>query len=286
MMSKTKSGTWRGLRALYVLPLIGAVLACNAQTVTDYKVSENPQETKVETTSNVIKLDLRKDADGNVHYYVNGTETAFDGIGDAVLATWRGDYNDIVAIYSDPDIDYGYVDDIKNVLRGIKALKIMYTSKKGTSLDRRLPPSREHVEAVGGIYDDDPLSKCNPDNICVVRINAHDKVLYSTADGQLIVARDGQAGVDQFIADAAASIRQLEPNGIFSFQCDRSTSYETYVTYQEALMMAYSAAREEYATETYKKSLDALSDEERSAVFHAVPLNIHEAETKNGHSGR
>ncbi|MBR5054653.1 MAG: M56 family peptidase, partial [Bacteroidales bacterium] len=40
MMSKPKSVTLRGLRALYVIPLITAGLACNSQTVTDYKVSE------------------------------------------------------------------------------------------------------------------------------------------------------------------------------------------------------------------------------------------------------
>ena len=286
MMSKTKSGTWRGLRALYVLPLIGAVLACNAQTVTDYKVSENPQETKVDKHDNVVRLDLKKDADGNVQYYVNGSETAFDGIRDAVLATWSGDGSDLVSIYSEPDIDYGYVDDVKNVLRGIKALKIMYTRKKGAAVSRRLPPSREAVEAVGGFYDDNPLAKVSRDNICIVRINSADRAIYSTADGQLIVATDDQAGLDQFIADAAAAIRQLGRNGIFSFQCDRGTSYETYVAYQDALMSAYNTVREEYAMETFNKSMDALSEEERASVLWNVPVNIYEAETKNGRVGR
>ena len=286
MMSKPKSVTWRRLRALYVLPLIAAVLACNAQTVTDYKVSENPQETKVDKHDNVVHLELKKDADGNVHYYVNGSETALDGIGDAVLATWSGDGSDLVSIYSEPDIDYGYVDDIKNVLRGIKALKIMYTSRKAAPVSRRLPPSREAAEAAGMPLIEDPLATVSRDNICVVRINSADKALYSTADGQVVVATDDQAGLDQFIADAAAAIRQLGRNGIFSFQCDRGTSYEAYVAYQDALVSAYNVVREEYAMETFNKSLDALSDEERAAVLSAVPVNIYEAETKNGRVGR
>ena len=45
MMSKSKSAVSRGLRAFYILPLLAAALACNAKTVTDFKVGENPQNT-------------------------------------------------------------------------------------------------------------------------------------------------------------------------------------------------------------------------------------------------
>ena len=286
MMSKPKSVTWRGLRALYVLPLIAAVLACNAQTVTDYKVSENSPETKAEDHSNVVRLDLKKDADGKVQYSVNGVETGFDAIGDAVLATWKGDGNDIVAIFSEPDIDLGYVDDVKNVLRGIKALKIMYTSKKGAAVSRRLPPSREAAEAAGMPLVENPLASIPRENIFVVRINSADKVLYSTLKDDIVVAADGKPGLDQFIADAAETIRQVGPKCVFSFGCDRGTSYSKYVEYQDALVTAYNIVREEYAMETFNKSLDALSDEERADVFHAVPLNISEAELKNGRAAK
>ena len=286
MMSKPKSVTWRGLRALYVLPLIAAVLACNAQTVTDYKVSENSPETKAEDHSNVVRLDLKKDADGKVQYSVNGVETGFDAIGDAVLATWKGDGNDIVAIWSEPDIDLGYVDDVKNVLRGIKALKIMYTSKKGAAVSRRLPPSREAAEAAGMPPVENPLASIPRENIFVVRINSADKVLYSTLKDDIVVAADGKPGLDQFIADAAETIRQVGPKCVFSFGCDRGTSYSKYVEYQDALVTAYNIVREEYAMETFNKALDALSDEERADVFHAVPLNISEAELKNGRAAK
>ena len=286
MMSKPKSVTWRGLRALYVLPLIAAVLACNAQTVTDYKVSENSPETKAVDHSNVVRLDLKKDADGKVQYSVNGVETGFDAIGDAVLATWKGDGNDIVAICSDPDIDLGYVDDVKNVLRGIKALKIMYTSKKGAAVSRRLPPSREAAEAAGMPLIENPLASIPRENIFVVRINSADRVLYSTLKEDIVVAADGKTGLDQFIADAAETIRQVGPKCVFSFGCDRGTSYSKYVEYQDALVTAYNIVREEYAMETFNKGLDALSDEERVDVFHAVPLNISEAELKNGRAAK
>ena len=281
MMSKRKSVTLRGLRALYVIPLVAAGLACNSQTVTDYKVSENSPETKTVEQNNVVRVELKKDEGGDIHCYVNGTETGFDGLGEAVKASWKGDGFDVVSIFSDPDIDFGYVDDIRNVLRGIQALKIMYTSPKGTKVRRSLPPSKETAEAAGMPLIEDPLAMVSRDNICMVKINSADKILYSTSEGEVVVARDGKPGLDQFTADAAESIRRLTPNGIFSFQCDRGTSFGTFLEYQNALASAYDIVREEYAMDIYSKPLDALSDEERASVLKAVPLNIYEAEPKN-----
>ena len=280
MMSKPKSVTLRGLRALYVIPLITAGLACNSQTVTDYKVSENSPETKAVEQNNVVRIELKKGADGVVRYYVNGAETSLDDVGDSVSASWKGDGFDVVSLYSDPDIDFGYVDDIRNVLRGIQALKIIYCSPKGTEVKRVLPPAKETAEAAGMTYDSG-LAGVSRDNIFIVRINSADKILYSTSEEKLVVAADGKPGLDQFIADAAETIRQVGPGCVFSLRCDRATSYSKYTEYQEALLTAYNIVREEYSMETYNKSLDALSDDERAAVLRAVPVSISEAETTN-----
>ncbi len=280
MMSKPKSVTLRGLRALYVIPLITAGLACNSQTVTDYKVSENSPETKAVEQNNVVRIELKKGADGVIRYYVNGAETSLDTVGDAVSASWKGDGFDVVSLYSDPDIDFGFVDDIRNVLRGIQALKIIYCSPKGTEVKRVLPPAKETAEAAGMTYDSG-LAGVSRNNIFIVRINSADKILYSTSEEKLVVAADGKPGLDQFIADAAETIRQVGPECVFSLRCDRATSYSKYTEYQEALLTAYNIVREEYSMETYNKSLDALSDDERAAVLRAVPVNISEAETTN-----
>ena len=286
MMSKRKSATLRGLRALYVVPLVAAGLACNSQTVTDYKVSENSPETKAVEQNNVVRVELKKDDDGVVRCFINGAETSFDAIGDAVRASWKGDGFDIVSLYADPDIEYGFIDDVKNILRGIQALKIMYSSPKGTEVQRRLPPSKETAEAAGMPLIEDPLATVSRDNICIVRINSADKILYSTSEGKVVVAADGKTGLDQLTADIAESIRQLNPKGIFSFQCDRGTSYGTYMDYQNAMLSAYNTVRDEYSMEMYNKPLEALSDEERATVLRAVPINIYEAETKNRPAGR
>jgi biopolymer transport protein ExbD len=280
MMSKQKSVTLRGLRALYVIPLITAGLACNSQTVTDYKVSDNSPETKAVEQNNVIRVDLKIDADGEVRYYVDGAEMGFDAIGDAVKASWKGDGFDTVSLYADPGIEFGFIDDVKNVLRGIQALRIMYSSPKGTEVKRVLPPAREAAEAAGMTYDSG-LTSISRDNIFVLRINSADKVLYSTSEGKLVVAADGKPGLDQFITDAAETIRKVGAKCVFSLRCDRGTSYSKYMEYQEALLTAYDIVREEYSMQMYNKPLDTLSDEERAAVFRAVPRSISEAETTN-----
>ena len=283
MMSKRKSATLRGLRALYVVPLVAAGLACNSQTVTDYKVSEDSSETK-ETKAvgqnNGVLVELKKGETGDVRVYVNGTETGFDVLGEAVKASWKGDGFDTVNLYADPDIPYGYIDDVKNVLRGIQALKIMYSSPKGREVSRVMPPAKEAAETAGMTYDSG-LASISRDNIFIVRINSSDKVLYSTSDGKLVVAADGQPGLDRFTADAAETIRQVGAKCVFSLRCDRGTSYSKYIDYQEALLDAYNTVREEYSMKTYKKPMDALSDEERASVLRAVPVSISEAETTN-----
>ncbi|MBR4478396.1 MAG: M56 family metallopeptidase [Bacteroidales bacterium] len=281
MMSKPKSVTLRGLRALYVIPLVAAGLACNSQTVTDYKVSENPAETKSpDEGKNVILVELKTDDAGEVRCFVDGIETGFgDALGESVSAKWKGDGFDVVALKAESDTPVGFVDDVKNTLRKIQALRIMYSSPKTKEVSRVLPPTPKSAEEAGLTYDPN-LAGIPRENIFVVRINSADKLLYSTSEGKIVVAEDGKAGMDRFVANAAETIRQVE-GCVYSFQCDRGTSYSKYVECQNALQTAYDIVREEYSMEKYDKSLDALSSEEHADVLRAVPVRIFEAETKN-----
>ena len=281
MMSRPKSMTLRGLRALYVIPLVAAGLACNSQTVTDYKVSENPTETKSpDEGKNVILVELKTDDAGEVRCFVDGIETGFgDALGESVSAKWKGDGFDVVALKAESDTPFGFVDDVKNTLRKIQALRVIYSSPKTTDVSRVLPPTPKTSEEAGLTYDPN-LAGIPRENIFVVRINSADKLLYSTSEGKLVVAEDGETGMDRFVADAAETIRQVE-GCVYSFQCDRGTSYSKYVECQNALQTAYDIVREEYSMEKYDKPLDALSSEEHADVLRAVPVRIFEAETKN-----
>jgi biopolymer transport protein ExbD len=280
MMSRPKSVTLRGLRALYVVPLVAAGLACNSQTVTDYKVSENPAETKSVEQGNVVRVELKKDGAGDTHFYVNDVETGLDGLGEAVAASWKGDGFDTVNLKADPDTPFGVIDDVRNVLRGVPALKVNYSCPGSAELSRRLPPSKEVAEAAGMPLIEDPFATVSRENICIVRINSADKILYSSLNG-LVVARDGKPGLDKMTSDAVESIKHLGPKGIFSLQCDRGTSFGTFIECQNALLAAFNTVREEYSMNTFNKPMDALSDDEHASVLRSVPINISEAEAKN-----
>jgi len=65
---------------------------------------------------------------------------------------------------------------------------------------------------------------------------------------------------------------------IISLQNDRGTSYETYITVQNELVLAYSILRERYSMKVFGKSFDNLSRENQKKVKEAYPQIISEAE--------
>ena len=79
MMSKSKSSAVRGLRVLYVLPLVGICLASNAQTVIDYKGSNNPQTNYYASPTEII-LTVIQDGD-HADYLVKGEEVSLEKLG-------------------------------------------------------------------------------------------------------------------------------------------------------------------------------------------------------------
>ena len=80
MMSKSNATAMRGLRVLYILPLVCGALALNARTVTNYKVTENSSVSDDST----VKVEIQKDGGGTNHYYANGESIAYKDIPEAV----------------------------------------------------------------------------------------------------------------------------------------------------------------------------------------------------------
>ena len=77
MMSKSNAPGMRGLRVLYILPLVCGALALNAKTVTDYKVSDNSYGEQVQGEELIFEF---KKADVNDNRAVNGTILCFEGL--------------------------------------------------------------------------------------------------------------------------------------------------------------------------------------------------------------
>ena len=69
--------------------------------------------------------------------------------------------------------------------------------------------------------------------------------------------------------------------GVISLQCDRGTSYETYLHVQNELTKAYNELRNELSVTRFNKKFTELSDEERKSVTKVIPTRISEAEPRN-----
>ena len=70
-------------------------------------------------------------------------------------------------------------------------------------------------------------------------------------------------------------------NHVISLQCDRGTSYQTYIDVQNELAAAYSDLRNAASLKQFGKDFKALNDEQRDAVVKLYKQVISEAEPKN-----
>ena len=69
--------------------------------------------------------------------------------------------------------------------------------------------------------------------------------------------------------------------GIVSLQCDRGTSFETYMAVQNELTTTYQEVRDREAMKRFGKKFNQLKGKAQEAIKDLIPLAISEAEPKN-----
>ena len=269
MMSKPKSVTLRGLRALYVIPLVAAGLACNSQTVTDYKVSENSPETKAVGQNYPVPTEIRLQIvqEGeDVKFYVDDEKVSLDAIGEKVIEA-RGDADfAYVSILGDPNVNLGIVQDVKEELRGVGQLRIMYSCKKPeVKVERKLEPTgatKSILEFMEGSSEGDVQ----------VRLNSLDKLLYLRTGGK----KDINVIYQEDLYDLAK--KDIEKNnGIsFFFIADRGSSYGAYSAAVQSVYDAFRSVREDLAMQKYGKAFDNLEEEQQEELREQCSVRIYE----------
>ena len=269
MMSKPKSVTLRGLRALYVIPLITAGLACNSQTVTDYKVSEDSSETKAAGQEfpgpRAINLQVVKEGE-DVRFYLNGNPVSLDEVGKKVNDVRGEDNYFYVNIIGDPEVQIGYLQDLKEELRKIDALKIMYSCKKPeVKVERKLERSgtaKSILELMEGSNEGDVQ----------VRLNSLDKLLYLRTGGK----KDINVINQEDLFDLAKNDIEKN-NGIsFFFIADRGSSYGAYSVAVQSIYDAFKSVREDLAMQTYGKTFDELEEGQQDELREKCSVRIYE----------
>lgn len=255
MMSKTKSVMAKGLKVLYVIPMVAAVLACNSRTETVYTDSEVIEEPEGMTIS------LQEETAGEFICMLDGEQIVFDGISAAVGAGIKESGDSLVIISAPSNVKYGVIDDIVEELRSIDGLRVKYSCPEIETEAANIPEKPKIVVSPTGVevYKFD-----NVRNVLAIHVNSLDKILFGST---VIEVPD----VKDMTVEALRANHKME----ISLQCDRATSYGVFVSLQEDVHNAVNAVRDGYAMETYGKSFDELDDVARQEVLDEIPLRIY-----------
>jgi len=267
MMSKSKSPLARGLRVLYLLPLVCLGIGLQARTVYVPMDKDSEKNVTIEQEEATV-LNVR--ADGSIE--CGGQVYSIGQLKDIIPAHQEGQPQNTVQVIAPADVKMGVINDVKMELRKIGSLKIRYAlpadQNEVTRYMAPLPPTPVGNEKYGVSQNFPGVDR---KNIFVVRINSADKIFFGDApcqdDAEML-----QVGKD--------FLRQHGKESRFSFQADRGTSYGAYVHMQNLLVRIYMEVRDEKAQSVYGKSLEELTPEERSQINYMVPLSISEAEMK------
>ena len=249
MMSKSKSPLVRGLRVLYLLPLVCLGIGLQARTVY-VPVDKDSEKIQTEETSTVV---LKVLPDGKVEN--GGKVYTKDQIKDIVPAHKPGEPQITVQMLAADNVPVGVIDDVKMELRKLEALKIRYASEPNQDgVTRYMPP----MPPGGSVRVKEPVG-VNREDLFVVRINSADKIFFGNKPTQ---------DDEEMLKMAKDFLKR------FSLMADRGTSYGAYVHMQELLVKVYSEVRNEKALEVYGKPLNELTVEERNQINYLVPIGI------------
>ena len=260
MMSKTKSMTWRGLRALYVLPLVAVGLVCNAQTVTDYKVSENSATNLYPVVPTEVAL-LVTQAGQQVEYSVNGEKVSLDAIGEKVLEACAEIDFPFVSIVGDPIVKSGIIQSVKDELRKISFRRIQYVCKPDVSVQRKLEP----MEAKPELSD---LPEVFRSGDVQLRLDENDRLTYAKGNGNENVVSQKD------LYDLAKKDVEKNPGISFCFIIDNNSSYGAFSSCIQSVYNAFISVREDLAMKTYGKSFGELGDEQQYELLQKCSVRI------------
>ncbi len=270
MMSKQKSMALRGLRALYVLPLVAAALACNSQTVTDYKASENSLtkgngDPLSSLSSLMTEVNLRVTQAGeNVEYYVDGEKVSFEAVGNKVLEA-QGDGFAYVNIVGDPQVKSGKIQEVKNELRKVDLRRVLYVCGTDVAVQRKLEP-------YGAVKELSDFSEESMDGDVQIRLNKDDKLLYIKV---VKVGKSGVSAISQKDLFAMAKKDVEQNNGIsFYLIVDDDSSYGAYSSAVQSVYDAFVTVREDLAMQSYGKAFSDLEEDQQDELRQRCTVKI------------
>lgn len=295
MMSKSKSPMYRGLKVLYIIPLVAAVLTANAETKIDYKSSENPEMNAMagEKDENVL-VEIKKE-NGAFAIFVNGNVST-ENISTTLTDALGQDGNINVNIQAEDETPMGIIADIKSVLK-LFPVKIRYTGgshKSDTPGQVKLPEalmSEGSLNPDTGISSDKYFSKRN---IVMFFANKNGKYFIHTEPRELdagtrnylknVISNKGNSAdnpetvMTEISRPDGSTFSYPVSKASIVFRCDRKTPYKYFRESDEFLKSVYTELRNECSEKVFGKSLSNLSEAEYRTIVTAIPMRIMEAD--------
>ncbi len=260
MMSKSKPSMFRGLRVLYIVPIVGLSLAVNARTIVDYKCSENPLESAGDAV--VINFDVimaqsfsRNESGEEIVRKSYFTEVmvnddlvmGIDNICSAVKELTENNPNVVVNVV--PQMNLGLYEDIKTELCKIPGIQMSFNG----DLYPELPTTR----GLNIDYKDTDVHS--------LLINKVGQMMFDSRPCKM----EDLCDLLKPIARNASAKRQ-----VLIVSTDRGTTLDAFANAVSEVNRAIDVVRDEYSHRQYGKSFDNISSEEKSNVEGVVSIEM------------
>ena len=226
--------------------------------------------------------------------YIDGARHSIDEIAEVIGAKRDSSdkpYEFTVHIKASGDTRMGIITDIKNELRTINGIRLLYT------LDEMVTPDHPYAQTEIDEYYRVETYKESRNNIIVIKTNAADRYLIGDRPDYLdgnalekvksyILNKENNPDLPdktdkEFTLPDGRSITYPVSQAMILMQNDRGTSFEGYQAVNAFVQKAYRELRNDLATELFGRALTELSDAETAIIRQAIPMNVYEAEPRD-----
>ncbi len=127
-------------------------------------------------------------------------------------------------------------------------------------------------------FDDNPITERLPDrNVFNIKLNAANQLL---VEGKYAAMDQVREAAKQFVINPLqlSTLASKPTKAVISFQCDRGTSYETYLQVYNELKAAYREMRDDLAQRQFGSYFSDLNRAQQKDIRQQIPIVISEAE--------
>lgn len=123
-----------------------------------------------------------------------------------------------------------------------------------------------------------PITTWHDRDVLEVLVNGADQLLVENKEMDIMELKNM---VKKHVANPLQekNFATSSQKAIVLLQNDAATSYKTYINVQNEIRAAYNELREEKSQETYSKSFDVLTKDEKKVIREIYPLKMSEANT-------